>query len=355
MVNTSRSQIEQLQNNAWFPFWAGNWSLLTGLIFGHYYTRILKKDLGVGFDHVVLVSRKGYTKCYFDVENQRVFGQTRAKQVAENARTLNAFVALVKKRADTVVDLVNDLEKKPITLENFERFIASLYGYIGLHMTPRAIVDFSDAKTVQQVMEPFTDVRVYTEKVYKRTEELMQQWAHEIASKTNLEEMFVLSETPDEIRRLLDRGVITEKTVLSNRFDECAAILTSDTTDLLVGEKVSEIENQLIAQNSDQLKGQVAYQGVVRGRARVVLEPTSTTAFDMGDILVTGMTRPQFLPLIAKAAAIVTDAGGILSHAAITARELKKPCVIGTLRATQILKDGDNIEVDAIEGIVRKI
>lgn len=56
-----------------------------------------------------------------------------------------------------------------------------------------------------------------------------------------------------------------------------------------------------------------------------------------------------------KAAGFVTDAGGILSHAAIVARELKKPCVIGTQRATKILKDGDIIELDANKGIVKKI
>ncbi|MBS3166574.1 hypothetical protein J4444_05625 [Candidatus Woesearchaeota archaeon] len=67
------------------------------------------------------------------------------------------------------------------------------------------------------------------------------------------------------------------------------------------------------------------------------------------------MTRPEYLSLINQAAAIITDAGGILSHAAISARELKKPCVIGTKNATKVLKDGDVVEVDATKGTVRKI
>ena len=64
---------------------------------------------------------------------------------------------------------------------------------------------------------------------------------------------------------------------------------------------------------------------------------------------------PEFLPLIQKCSAIVTDSGGILSHAAISARELKKPCVTGTLVATKIFKDGDMLKVDANNGTVRKI
>jgi len=70
---------------------------------------------------------------------------------------------------------------------------------------------------------------------------------------------------------------------------------------------------------------------------------------------VTGMTRPEFVPLMKKASAIVTDEGGITSHAAIVSRELGKPCVIGTQVATQILKNGDFVEVDADAGVVRII
>ncbi len=72
-----------------------------------------------------------------------------------------------------------------------------------------------------------------------------------------------------------------------------------------------------------------------------------------GDILVAGQTRPFFMPAIRKAGAIVTDEGGITSHAAIVARELKKPCVIGTRIATEVLKDGDLVEVDADNGVVK--
>ncbi len=74
-----------------------------------------------------------------------------------------------------------------------------------------------------------------------------------------------------------------------------------------------------------------------------------------GDILVTGMTRPDFTQYISKASAIVTDAGGVLSHAAIIARELKKPCIIGTRNATKMIRDNDYIEVDANRGIVSKV
>jgi pyruvate,water dikinase len=70
-------------------------------------------------------------------------------------------------------------------------------------------------------------------------------------------------------------------------------------------------------------------------------------------ILVTSMTHPKDIMLLKKASAIVTDEGGILCHAAIVAREMKKPCIIGTKIATQVLKDGDMVEVDAERGAVK--
>ena len=64
------------------------------------------------------------------------------------------------------------------------------------------------------------------------------------------------------------------------------------------------------------------------------------------------MTRPTTLVVCQKASAIITDEGGIVSHAAIIARELKIPCIVGTKIATKILKDGDLVEVDADQGVV---
>jgi phosphohistidine swiveling domain-containing protein len=109
-----------------------------------------------------------------------------------------------------------------------------------------------------------------------------------------------------------------------------------------------------VDKNVKEIKGQSAYKGKVTGRVRV-LKTSHISDFVDGDIIVTGMTTPDFAPLIRKASAIITNEGGITCHAAIVAREMKKPCIIGTKIATQVLKTGDMVEVDANEGIVRKI
>ncbi|MFH1284686.1 MAG: PEP-utilizing enzyme, partial [Candidatus Peregrinibacteria bacterium] len=74
---------------------------------------------------------------------------------------------------------------------------------------------------------------------------------------------------------------------------------------------------------------------------------------DKGEILVVSNTNPYVVSFVKKAAAIVSDEGGMLCHAAIVSREFKIPCIIGTKIATKVLHDGDLVEVDANKGVVR--
>ncbi len=102
------------------------------------------------------------------------------------------------------------------------------------------------------------------------------------------------------------------------------------------------------------VRGLPASPGVAVGVARVLFDPKSPEAaeFKEGDILVTRMTDPDWVPLMRKAAAIVTDEGGMTSHAAIVSRELGKPCVVGTREATKKIKTGMVVTVDGTRGIV---
>ena len=103
------------------------------------------------------------------------------------------------------------------------------------------------------------------------------------------------------------------------------------------------------------LQGKVACTGKVQGKARVILHLKDVPKMQSGEILISNMTHPDYMPAIRKAAAIVTDEGGIVCHAAIISRELHIPCIIGTDQATQVFKTGDTVEVDATQGTVRRI
>lgn len=132
---------------------------------------------------------------------------------------------------------------------------------------------------------------------------------------------------------------------------------------LIVGGSIKDVEDEfgikVNERSGDSLRqklhisGKSAYGGITRGKARIILSKKQIPSLENGEILVTAMTTPDFLPALQKAAAFITDEGGITCHAAIVARELKKPCIIGTKIATQVLKDGDLVEVDADNGVVR--
>lgn len=108
-------------------------------------------------------------------------------------------------------------------------------------------------------------------------------------------------------------------------------------------------------QPADEIKGQTACLGKVKGIVKVLQSAKEISKLEKGDILVASMTTPDYVPAMEKAAAFVTDEGGLSCHAAIVSREMKKPCIIGTKIATKVLKDGDLVEVDADKGIVRRI
>ncbi len=104
-----------------------------------------------------------------------------------------------------------------------------------------------------------------------------------------------------------------------------------------------------------EIKGYSACKGVVRGIVKVVFGSKDFHKVNKGDILVAPATSVDFVPVMEKAAAFVTNEGGITSHASIVSREMSKPCIIGTKIATRVLKDGDLVEVDAEKGIVKII
>ncbi|MCK5061805.1 hypothetical protein KAR28_04600 [Candidatus Parcubacteria bacterium] len=112
-----------------------------------------------------------------------------------------------------------------------------------------------------------------------------------------------------------------------------------------------EIHNQKIKK----FNGTIACPGLIKARVKIVYSFDELDKVKFGDILVTHMTSPRFMSAIKICSAIITDEGGLTCHAAIIAREMNKPCIIGTKIATQVLKDGQLVEVDANKGTVRII
>lgn len=130
----------------------------------------------------------------------------------------------------------------------------------------------------------------------------------------------------------------------------------------LVGDEVKKLWKKYEHDAQDDLSGVISGLvvskgncSVVRGRVRILLDPNQAGEFKKGEILVAPMTSPEYVFVMKKAGAIITDTGGLTSHAAIVSRELGVPCIVGTKIATKVLKDGDLVEVDANRGVVKKL
>lgn len=107
-----------------------------------------------------------------------------------------------------------------------------------------------------------------------------------------------------------------------------------------------------IDKSVSEIKGLPVSMGNASGKVRILKNPNEH--IEKGEILVTSMTSPEFIVAMRKAAAIVTDHGGITSHAAIVSRELGIPCIVGTKVATTVLHNGEEVEIDTEEGVIKR-
>jgi phosphoenolpyruvate synthase/pyruvate phosphate dikinase len=188
----------------------------------------------------------------------------------------------------------------------------------------------------------------------------MQKWWQELAKRLYTSATLTKYIMPDEIKDFL----INEKDIsheeLNKRYQVFAILLEKGKIKIYSGKKASALKGMFIykkiqIKDKNLIKGSSAYPGKVQGKVKIVNSISDLGKFEEGDILVSFSTNPSLVPAMNKAAAIITNTGGITCHATIVSRELKKPCIIGTKIATKVLRDGDLVEVDANKGEVKII
>lgn len=101
------------------------------------------------------------------------------------------------------------------------------------------------------------------------------------------------------------------------------------------------------------LKGIPASEGITKGKAKILISHKDNKKMSKGNILIAPLTNPQYTPAILVASAIVTEVGGILSHAAIVSREIGIPCVVGVKGITKLIKDNQIVEVNGKDGYIK--
>lgn len=214
-------------------------------------------------------------------------------------------------------------------------------------------------KFICRVAQEFWYLKAYRADVRSRSNYFLDMILREIGRRYDIPWRLFRSADPEEVSRMLKTGKRLDTRELHRRSRELFWMCDHGKTRIWSGQvarkKFHNLVEQKIIGSAARITGQSAYPGIVRGRVRVVESVKDIHNVRRGDIMVSIATNPDLLPAMNRAAAFVTDAGGITSHAAIVAREMKKPCVIGTAYASRVLKVGDRVEVDANTGVVKKL
>ncbi len=158
--------------------------------------------------------------------------------------------------------------------------------------------------------------------------------------------------TKEEIRKIAEFGMTLERHYGHSQDIEFAIekgkIAIVQTRAITTKGKTKKIE----IERSGLLKGIGASPGAASGKVRIILGKEDVDKIGKDDIIVTTMTSPDLVPAMSRSAAIITDLGGRTSHAAIISREMGIPAIVGTQQATTILKDGQEVTVNAYDGVV---
>ncbi len=196
----------------------------------------------------------------------------------------------------------------------------------------------------------------YQSKSYYHLEKLIKEFAKRLSISLKQARSIPF----DILEKSFEKGKVDEE--LLNSIYNFHIIMPKDNGEVIIlhNKEAERFYNKYVIKSKEEkeedvkfIRGSVSMPGIARGIVKIINKPADMEKMKDGDILVSVATTPSIVPAMKKAAAIVTDEGGLTCHAAIVSRELGITSIVGTKIATQVLKDGDLVEVDADNGIVR--
>jgi phosphoenolpyruvate synthase/pyruvate phosphate dikinase len=273
------------------------------------------------------------------------------KKIVKESSAIAKSKTITKKQASDYLSL---LKKYRILYQKTESFYTDL-----------AFEKKSEFKGIVRNFKSFGDFKLdgrkYLNEIFFVPNSHFYNFLKKIAEQFEVKYEDLLSYSTEEVLDLF-KGTVVDKKDIKQR-EDCYVIFAKEGKIKFIAGK--EAKNAIEAtKNTEQLtvlKGQIANKGKVIATVKVMkidlskYDQISATVKSMkeGQVLVAETTEPAIIMACKKASAIVTNQGGMMSHAAIVARELGIPCIVGTRNATEVLKDGDKVEVDADKGTVK--
>ena len=332
-------------------------------------TQKLPALLGFFYGGHCFVSRNQCVTFYLNREIARkasVFGSERYR----DQKFMEMFIGLTVSSEQVLRAAVEAVRKGSLESLEAPELAAYYKDFVGAYANFMALYRFTRPEFYESVVAE-TGVTERLQALGSRRLEMHRVWAEEFQSidslfqeigrRINMSVLEVANSTTREVLNFLESTKVPDKEEILKRLHHYTFLYTESGFTLSTSNTLQHLESNQLEVNSELLRGQAVYPGVVRGRVFILNESLRGAPTEemerMGDgqILVTEMTSPDMIQAIRKASAIVTNHGGTLSHAAIVSREFQIPCIVGTGEATAILKNDDLVEVDATNGIVRKL
>jgi len=289
---------------------------------------------------------KGVT-AYYDLNNPETAGEPLIEYFLANPEKFKTMAGKYEKECRKLLAAAGKS-----SLKDFSKMFDSLVSFWAKFDAINVLSGALESNSGEEVLKSAYELRIKWEKVEYATRDMIMNLAKNLLPNTEEKIDFLT------FKEINGKNIPSEKELRKRK--EGYVYFEGGIYDDSAIENLEKSANIEIVRYGERylgkqkiIKGVVAMKGIARGRANVIFGLDQMGKVKEGDILVTPMTTPDYLAAMKKAAAFVTDEGGITCHAAIIAREIGKPCIIGTKVATSVLKDGDWVEVDAEKGIVK--
>ncbi|MBI5002589.1 hypothetical protein HZC31_04340 [Candidatus Woesearchaeota archaeon] len=332
-------------------------------IFYKAYSTLMEQETGFRFRKELCWYKDGFATTYRSDAEMKAVVTHFLKIIKEKNPKLQEWIKKGKQYQKREETLMKRFSEKNIKFKKQYREIIDEMEHIFLYLTciPWYVLYAMEQGMTEEEQRRYEKIRKEFQAFRKKTRRALQPvieeiWkqAAEITKRADSKDYAYC--TTEEVREIFEKQKDVQE--ISKRKNGCwwyfdereKAIFLYDEK---IKEKLNIVENSVKEQT--EVQGRSACAGIVQGRVCIINAVDDMDKFQEGDIIVSINTNPTLLPVLEKCKAIVTNEGGLICHAAIIAREIKKPCIIGTKIATKILKDGDLVEVDAEKGIVRKI
>jgi len=313
-------------------------SLLSCSIFGESQSVVIKKKFGVKFDTFWSIKNNQVSLYRSEKENSKF-----SKVIASHCRRDKKYAKNLSKKLIKLTDWFNYFlkeNKKTVDFKNKAKsFLINYKNFYAFHQAVYWGGDYLSKTKNKNYDDLAIDILKYA---YKYNELIIPK------IENYFKKLKITNFLYDEI---INRRTKILSGVSLLFFGGRRFVLSPSETEKLekiINDKQNHANNLI-----KEFKGLSATKGIYKGKVRLVTDLNNLKDVKAGDILVTHMTRPQFNLQIKNSGAIVTNEGGVLCHAALLAREFNIPCIVGTKIATKVLHDGDLVEVDADNGVVR--